>query len=84
MSKSHYIIDPDEPTRQPMGCGRSLGIFIAVVLTVILCLAFPSCRSLPPIAKETHTENSKIIHIHLLFYSLYNMPAFVYFSSHIF
>lgn len=46
MSKSHYIIDPDEPTRQPMGCGRSLGIFIAVVLLLAAIAAFfPSCKS---------------------------------------
>lgn len=55
MNDSKYIV-PMEGYRDPQGCLHTMiATIVAVVLTVILCLAFPSCKSTQPL---TQTRDS--------------------------
>lgn len=46
MNDSLYITDPEGENMQPQGCLQGFWIMVgAVVLTVILCLCFPSCKT---------------------------------------
>lgn len=57
MNGSLYITDPEGENMQPQGCLQGFWIMVgAVVLTVMLCLLFPSCKSQQPIVTETNTN----------------------------
>lgn len=58
MNNSKYIVPFDG--RDPKGCLHTgLAILIGIILTVILCLAFPSCKTLPPaVVPQVHNEHT--------------------------
>lgn len=61
MNGSLYITDPECENMQPQGCLQGFWIMIgAVVLTVILCLAFPSCKTVQ-VSEKVNVRDSVAI-----------------------
>lgn len=59
MNGSLYITNPDGVNLAPRGCLKGFWIIIAVVLvTVALCLIFPGCKSVKPIATAPEVHNN--------------------------
>lgn len=58
---SLYITDPEGENIQPQGCMQGFWIIIgAVVLTVLLCLLFPSCKSVQASEKVNVRDSVEI------------------------
>ena len=61
---SLYITDPEGENIQPQGCMQGFWIIIvAVVLTILLCLLFPSCKSLQA-SEKVNVRDSVAIRWH--------------------
>ena len=64
MNGSLYITNPEGENIQPQGCLQGFWIMIgAVVLTVILCLLFPSCKSVQ-VSEKVNVRDSVAIRWH--------------------
>ena len=62
--ESKYIVDPNGENMQPQGCLQGFWIMIgAVVLTVILCLLFPSCKTFQ-VSEKVNVRDSVAIRWH--------------------
>ena len=60
--ESKYIV-PMEGYRDPQGCLHTMiATIIGIILTVILCLAFPSCKSVKSIAQTRDSIRVEIRH----------------------
>ena len=61
MNGSAYIVDPEGENMQPQGCLQGFWIMVgAVVLTVLLCLLFPSCKSVQ-VSEKVNVRDSVAI-----------------------
>lgn len=64
MNDSLYITDPEGENMQPQGCLQGFWIMVgAVVLTVLLCLMFPSCKSVQ-VSEKVNVRDSVAIRYH--------------------
>lgn len=64
MNDSLYITDPEGENMQPQGCLQGFWIMVgAVVLTVLLCLLFPSCKSVQ-VSEKVNVRDSVAIRWH--------------------
>lgn len=61
MNDSKYIVDPNGENLQPQGCLHGIWIMaVAVVLTVILCLLFPACKTVQ-VSEKVNVRDSVAI-----------------------
>ena len=66
MNGSLYITDPEGENIQPQGCMQGFWIIIgAILLTVLLCLLFPSCKSVQVSDKVNVRDSLHIIEHHV-------------------
>ena len=69
MNGSLYITDPEGENMQPQGCLQGFWIMVgAVVLTVLLCLAFPSCKTQTVIPQTKDSVRIEYRHDSIYFY----------------
>lgn len=62
MNGSQYIVDP-EGERDPRGCAYGCMImFIAALVTLTLCLLFPSCKTPGSLTEKVNVRDSVAIH----------------------
>lgn len=62
MNGSQYIVDPSGE-RDPRGCAYGCMImFIAALVTITLCLLFPSCKTPGSLSEKVNVRDSVAIH----------------------
>ena len=64
MNGSQYIVDPSGE-RDPRGCAYGCMImFIAALVTITLCLLFPSCKVVQPVPSSVNRDSVRIEYRH--------------------